>query len=74
MKKLFLVMATSFALAACGGDSTRSEANREDDENYETDEPAVSDDEDEMDDNTTTDTSTVLRDTAATRPGNTPSR
>lgn len=41
MKKLFMILLASMALAACGDGSNRSEANREETENYDNTTPSV---------------------------------
>ena len=66
MKKLFLILLTSMALAACG-DGNRSEANRDDDDNVETNEPAVGvdDDANDMQDTTSTNMQTDTTSTGA---------
>ncbi len=47
MKKLFLILCASLAIAACSGDGNR-EANREETENYDNTTPAVPEDETEI--------------------------
>jgi|GEM_PF-4982315 hypothetical protein len=44
MKKLFVILLASMSLAACGDGSRNSEANRQDEENYENTTPSVSPD------------------------------
>jgi hypothetical protein len=73
MKKLLMILMASFALAACGDGSNRSEANQDAEENTETTEPSVTDETNEsgtMNDTTTT----TMGDTTATSPQATPSR
>jgi uncharacterized lipoprotein len=41
MKKLFVILFASMALAACGDGSNRSEANREDADTYDNTTPSV---------------------------------
>jgi len=67
MKKLFLILLTSMALAACGDGSNRSEANRDETDNMETNEPAVGvdDDANDMQDTTSTNMQTDTTSTGA---------
>ena len=66
MKKIFLILLTSMALAACG-DGNR-EANRDDMDNVETNEPAVGADDDAIDMQDTTSTN-MQTDTTSTGAG-----
>jgi hypothetical protein len=54
MKKVFLILLTSVAMAACGDGSNRSEANREESENYDNTTPSVT-----PDDRMQTDTTSI---------------
>lgn len=65
MKKLFMILFASAALAACGGGSNQSEASREQDENYETTSPNVSSDED-LRNESSPDTMMIENDTTST--------
>ncbi len=69
MKKLFMILMASFALAACGGGTNTNEADRGD--NMETAEPSVAPESDFNESNSDT-TNTYMGDTTATEPQGTP--